>query len=246
MKLRVLLVNPNTTAAMTRMIEDATRRVPGVDALDITAVNPEVGPAAIETEADEQVAVESMLGSAHRWAAEVGFDTVVVSCFRDPGVDELRALTGIPVHGIAFHAMLAAQDAGGRFSIVCAMPSAVELMIALADRYGFGDALVSVRAVEMSVLDIARSPEAAADAVLETVRLCVDIDGAEAACLGCAAMSPLAAALDVMSPIPVIDSVGAAVETVLKSVVSTGWGGGHPVIARFDETSRRRFACTRS
>ncbi|QBJ96048.1 aspartate/glutamate racemase family protein [Rhodococcus sp. ABRD24] len=215
-KTRLLLINPNTTSEMTRIISSAAHGTPGASALDIVAVNPEIGPSAIETAADEQVAIGTMLASARSWSADIGFDIAVVSCFGDPGVDELRSATGLPVHGIALQAMRAAQNAGGRFSIVCAMPSAVTLMTELAARYGFGDALASVRPLGISVLDIARDPAAALEEAIAVIRSCVEVDGAGAVCLGCASMAPLAPAIEAESPVPVIEGVRAAVTAVLE------------------------------
>ena len=108
---------------------------------------------------------------------------------RRSGVSELRHATGWQVHGIAYEAMRSAVEQGQRFSIVCALPSAVPIMEQLAAHYGWADMLVSVRPLGISVLDIAAALEDTASRLEQVIDDCVS-DGADAVCLGCASMTP--------------------------------------------------------
>ena len=58
--MRILVINPNTTAAMTEKIGAAARRVasPGTE---IIAVNPASGPVSIEGYYDEAISVPGLL-----------------------------------------------------------------------------------------------------------------------------------------------------------------------------------------
>ena len=52
-----------------------------------------------------------------------GFDAVVIAAFSDPGLEEARAMSPVPIVGIAESAMLTALMCGGRFAIVTLGPA---------------------------------------------------------------------------------------------------------------------------
>lgn len=208
----VLLINPNSSDEVTRIIDDVAERYRG-NGIRYVTVQVASNPPAIETVDDEILAVRGLLASVPEWRDRFDVTAAVVACFGDPGVAELRHATGRPVHGIAYEAMRSAVDRGSRFSIVCALPSAVSIMNDLAAQYGWTDILVSVRPLGMSVLDIAAAPEEAATRLAEVIEQCVT-DGADAVCLGCASMTPLAATLRSSAGVRVIDGVEAAITAI--------------------------------
>jgi allantoin racemase len=204
----VFIVNPNTTASMTAKIGEAARSVaaPGTE---ITAVNPEIGPASIEGHYDEALCVPPMLELFERGFAG-GADAGVIACFDDPGLYAVRELTTRPVLGICEAAMLAASVVASRFSVVTTLGRAVPIVEALAQRYGMAAKCRRVRAAEVPVLALEEEGSAARARVEEEVARAVAEDGAEAVILGCAGMADLARALTAEVGVPVVDGVAAA------------------------------------
>ena len=101
--MRIVLVNPNTTASMTEKAGRAAWAVVSAGT-EVVAVNPAKGPASIEGFYDGALAVPGLLDVVRR---EAGADAFVIACFDDTGLDAARCLTDAPVIGIgeaAFHA----------------------------------------------------------------------------------------------------------------------------------------------
>src|ERR1700709_66568 len=100
--MRLLVVNPNTTASMTEKIGAAARAVaaPGTE---IDAGNPVSGPPSIEGYYDEAFAVPGLIAEMAK-AGDV--DATIIACFDDTGLDAARSFSPTPVIGIgeaAFH-----------------------------------------------------------------------------------------------------------------------------------------------
>lgn len=113
--MRVLLVNPNMTEAMTRDMTVIARDVAG----DVAEVIPLTAPRGfpyIASRAEAQVAG----GIALEMIAENlgGIDAVIMAAFGDPGLRGARELFDLPVIGMAEAAMMSACMLGERFSIV--------------------------------------------------------------------------------------------------------------------------------
>jgi allantoin racemase len=206
--MHVFIVNPNTTASMTAKIAAAARSVAG-PGTEITAVNPEVGPASIEGHHDEALCVPPMLECFRRGFAG-GADAGVVACFDDPGLYAVREITAKPVVGICEAAMLAASVVASRFAVVTTLGRAIPIVEELARRYGMADKCRRVRAAEVPVLALEEAGSGARERVQDEVACAVREDGAEAVILGCAGMADLARALTAEVGVPVVDGVAAA------------------------------------
>lgn len=207
--MRLLLVNPNTTASMTRDIEANAHAVARPDTL-VEAVNPLDGPASIESDEDEHNCVPHLLAEltkAH--TRDVGRpDASIIACFGDPGLDVARTLVDGPVLGIAQAAMHAAALTAGDFSVVTSMSATVPRAWELAKTYTPNQCL-GVHACDIPVLTIDSDP----DTVGPIGDLCVralEQDGSRAIVLGCAAMAKFAIPLAQRLGVPVVDGVVAA------------------------------------
>lgn len=208
--MRILVVNPNTTASMTDKIRETAEAVaaPGTE---IVAVNPTDGPVSIEGHYDEVYCLPGLLEETRKGVA-AGADAVVIACFDDPGLDACREMVAVPVLGICEAAMAAASMLGHGFSVVTTLPRAVPIMEALALRYGYERHCRRVRAAAIPVLALEEDGDAAAAKVRGEVVAAIEEDGAEAILLGCAGMTDLAEALSQETGVPVIDGVAAAVK----------------------------------
>lgn len=201
--MKILVVNPNTTASMTAKIAAAARSVvrPGTE---IVAINPAEGPASIQGYLDAALCVPGILAAVREAA---GFDAVVVGCFDDTGVDALRCVVDTPVIGIGEAAYHAATMIAPRFSVVTTLSRSVAGLEANLLRYGFDRKCGKVRASDVPVLSLESGDESCIDKIREQIALAIDEDGSEAIVLGCAGMSDLMARLSQEFALPVIDGV---------------------------------------
>lgn len=225
--MRILVVNPNTTAGMTRAAGEAARRVaaPGTE---IEALNPTMGPASIEGYYDEAFAVPGLLAEIAA-AGERSCDGAVIACFDDTGLDAARSLASFPVVGICEAAMHVAALIANRFAAVTTLSRSLPPLEALARRYGMAERC-RVRAAEIPVLALENAaPEVVARLRDECARAIAE-DRAEAIVLGCAGMTELAAHLAADLGVPVIDGVVAGVKLIEALVglgLSTSKVGGY-------------------
>ncbi|SMH38108.1 aspartate/glutamate racemase family protein [Azospirillum agricola] len=228
--MRILVVNPNTTASMTARIGAAARAAafPGTD---ILAVNPAMGPASIEGYYDEALAVPGLLEEILRHQGGpngidgagidgAGIDGTVIACFDDVGLDAARSVAIGPVVGICEAAMQTAGLLGGRFAVVTTLHRSVPALERLAERYGVAGRC-RIRAAGVPVLALEDPGSGAVERVRAEIRRAVDEDGAESIVLGCAGMADLARALGQETGVPVVDGVSAAVKLV-EGLVSLG------------------------
>lgn len=217
--MRLLIVNPNTSAAMTATIERSARAVvtPGTEVVAVTSA---AGPASIESHYDEALAVPGLLDAIrdHRDA-----DAVVVACFGDPGLDAARETASGPVVGVAEAAMRTAGYLGRGFSVVTTLARTTGRARELADRYGVGGLCRAVRSCEIPPL--ALEEPGSTKAVIDECRRAVEEDGADAVVLGCAGMAELCAVVGAEVGVPVVDGVAAGAR-VAESLVALGLDTG--------------------
>lgn len=216
--MKILVVNPNTTASMTAKIDVCARNAasPGTE---IIARNPPSGPISIEGHYDEAISTPGLLDEIRRGEAE-GMDGFVVACFDDPAIGACRELATGPVLGICEAAMRTASMISTSFSVVTTLPRSIPIIEDLALRYGLERRCRRVRAVDLPVLALEDDPEAR-NRVLSEVRAAVAKDRCEAVILGCAGMADLTDWLSLEAGVPVIDGVIAAVRLV-EALVGAG------------------------
>ena len=114
--MRIKVINPNTTLAMTRKIGKAARNV-AAHGTEVVAVSPAMGPVSIEGHYDEAISVIGLLDEVRKGEAE-GVDGYVIACFGDPGLLAAREVANAPVVGIAEAAMHYASLIATGFSVV--------------------------------------------------------------------------------------------------------------------------------
>jgi allantoin racemase len=207
--MRLNIVNPNTTAAMTRTIAAAARRVARPDT-EIRAVESAFGPASIEGAYDDAFAVPGLIERIKEGETE-GADAHVIACFDDTGLDAARALADAPVVGIGEAGFHLATMLAHRFAVVTTLSRSVPVLENNLLRYGLDRRCTAVRATDVPVLELDNPASNARAKVAAEIRLALEQDRAEAVVLGCAGMADLAASLSAEFGVPVIDGVAAAV-----------------------------------
>jgi allantoin racemase len=225
---RLNIVNPNTSAAMTRIIAEAAARVARPDTV-IRAVESESGPASIEGPYDGAFAVPGLLARIAEGERE-GADAHVIACFDDTGLDAARALANAPVIGIGEAAFHVASLIAHRFAVVTTLARAIPVIESNLLRYGLERRCARVRAADVPVLELNHAGSNARKQIAAEIELALRQDAAEAIVLGCAGMADLAATFAAEFDVPVIDGVAAAVtlaEALAAQRLRTGKRGAY-------------------
>jgi allantoin racemase len=217
--MRIMVINPNTTASMTKKIGEAARSVaaPGTE---IIALNPANGPVSIESHYDEAVSGMALLEEVRRGEAE-GVDGYVIACFGDPGLLAAREIASGPVLGIAEAAMHAASFIATGFSVVTTLGRTKIIAEHLTHAYGMAHFCRAIRACELEVLALEDEGSDARRIITEECIRARDEDGSGAIVLGCGGMADLAKAIEADIGIPVIDGVTVATKMV-EALVGCG------------------------
>ena len=146
--MRIHVINPNTTGSMTLKIGAAAKAAasPGVE---VTAVNPDHGPASIEGYFDEAFSVPGLI-------EEIGkardADAFVIACFDDTGLEAARCATPAPVIGIGEAAFHVASLIAAKFSVVTTLSRSIVPIEHNLAKYGLIARCARVRAAEVPVL----------------------------------------------------------------------------------------------
>ncbi|MFM2421951.1 MAG: hypothetical protein RL291_481, partial [Pseudomonadota bacterium] len=113
--MRLLMINPNTTQAMTDLVVETARRVKAPETV-LSGATGRFGAAYISSRAASAIASHAALDAY----AEHGHDADVIglACFGDPGLGGLKELAHQPVVGMAEASCLEATAGGRRFAIV--------------------------------------------------------------------------------------------------------------------------------
>jgi allantoin racemase len=207
---KLLVVNPNTTAGMTERIGLAARAVAAAQT-EITAVNPISGPISIEGYFDEAFAVPGMLEEILK-GEKAGTDATIIACFDDTGLEAARCCATGPVIGIGEAAFHLASMLAHRFSVVTTLSRSIGAIENNLLKYGLASRCAKVRACEVPVLSLDDPTSNASALISAEIELGKQEDKAEAIVLGCAGMADLAARLSQKHGLPVIDGVASAVK----------------------------------
>ena len=206
--MRILIVNPNTTASMTCKVGEAARAVAAPGTI-IEAVNPDFGPASIEGYFDEAFAVPGLLAEMRKAPDR---DAYIIACFDDTGLDAARCFASAPVVGIGEAAFHLASLIAGKFSVVTTLSRSVPAIEHNLYKYGLASRCARVRASEVPVLELEKPGSDARAKISAEIREAIAIDRAEAIVLGCAGMADLAQSLSREHGSPVGDGAAAAVK----------------------------------
>ena len=214
--MRIVIVNPNTTASMTAKIGAAAQSVASAGT-EVIAVNPPDGPVSIEGYVDEAYSVPGLLAEIRRQPA----DAYIIACFDDTGLEAARCVTDSPVIGIGEAAFHIASLLAGKFGVITTLSRSIPAIEHNLVKYGLDRRCAKVRAAEVPVLELEDPTSDAASRIAAEIEQAKAADRCEAIVLGCAGMADLAASLSRTHGLPVVDGVAAAVK-LAESVVALG------------------------
>ncbi len=215
--MRLLVINPNTTASMTEKIGLAacSAASPGTE---VIAMNPASGPVSIEGYYDEALSVPGLL---HLIQTTPGYDAVIIACFDDTGLDAARCLIDKPVIGIGEAAYHFASMLSNKFSVVTTLARSVPALEHNLHKYGLSARCARVRSSEVAVLELEHPGSDACNRISAEIGRAAEEDRAEAIVLGCAGMADLAGRLAAEHGLPVLDGVTCAVK-LAEAMVGLG------------------------
>lgn len=213
--MHILLVNPNTTAAITARVLQAARAAarPGTHC---TAVTGTFGPQVIGSRAEDALAAHSVLQlvaehtAAHANGPGPAVDAVVLAVSLDTALWACRELLPQPVVGMTEAGLLTAAMLAPRFGLITVGHRMGPVYRELVQQHGLLGRLAALGTVAMTPQQVFSEPERVHAAVqAECLRL-VD-QGAEAVLLAGAALAAMAPQLQAAVPVPLLDGVACAV-----------------------------------
>ena len=210
--MRILMINPNTSAAITEILATRMREVagPGITVLPVTG---RFGARYIASRAAAAIAGHAALDALAEHVADC--DVVYLACFGDPGLAALKEVSPVPVVGMAEASVQSACSLGSRFAIVTAGAAWAPMLKELVVGFGLSDRLAAIRTIGQSGGEIARDPGSVLDSLVAACNACANQDGAESVILGGAGLAGLAAEVQGAVPVPVICSVEAGTRAVI-------------------------------
>lgn len=200
--MRILVINPNSNADMTRRIEEAGRDFAG-GRFEVACLATPGAPRFIDTYEDQALAAPGMVRLLRE--NHEAFDAFVVACHCDPNLDLMKEIAGKPVVGIGEASMKMASMLGHRFSVLSTAARSIPNKEALIERYGLRGQMASVRAPEEEGLGGTEGD--LEERFFRAGRAAIDEDGAEVIVLGCAGLSGLDKRLQERLGAPVLDGV---------------------------------------
>jgi allantoin racemase len=206
--MRLLFINPNTSADLTEQGARVARKVARPDTQIVPATG-RFGARYIATRAAAAIAGHAALDVYAREGK--GADVVLLACFGDPGLFALRELAPVPVVGMAEAACHLASSLGRKFAIVTGGHRWGPMLEEFITVIGLSANMAAVRTLAPSGGEIAANPDAALDLLAQTCVETVQRDGADVVILGGLGFAGLAERIADKVPVPLIDNVVAAV-----------------------------------
>lgn len=172
-----------------------------------------VGTASIENFTDIALAGPETLRIV-REAERDGFHGIFITCWGNANLDAAREVASIPVTASGEASMLLAASLGARFSVIATLPEVRYRHEREAHKLGLHAKFASERPLGMRPLDLKKDLEATRTAFIEAGRKCIEEDGADVLIPGCFGFIGLAAEIQRVLEVPVVDPAGAVVRHI--------------------------------
>jgi Asp/Glu/hydantoin racemase len=212
---RILVINPNSTEAVTHSIDEAMAplRFPGGP--EIACLTLAEGPPGVETQAHADSVIAPLCREIASRDNEAS--AFVIACFSDPGLFSAREATRKPVLGIAECGILTALTLGHRFGIISILARSVPRHLRYVGAMGLSDRLAADLPIEVGVVALADEGRTLERMVAVGRRL-RDAHGADVVVMGCAGMARYRARVESAIGVPVVEPTQAAVAMAIGRV----------------------------
>lgn len=219
--MKILLINPNTTEALTDLLSASARSVLPPDAT-LDSVTAATGVPYISTRTEALIgglSVLEILAERHQ-----DYDAAIIAAFGDPGLGSARELFDIPVVGLAEAGMLTACMLGGRFSIVTFAQALGPWYRECVDWHGLSGRCAGIRMLDGGFRSISDVQAEKADLLVDLALRAVEEDNADVIVLAGAPLSGLGPLVRSRIPVPVVDCAQAAIRqaTTLAALQPVG------------------------
>ncbi len=215
MSQRILVINPNSTQAVTDGIHHALEplRLSGGPAFECVTLRE--GPPGIQSQRD----VDGVIGPLTRLIAERDADcsAFVIACYSDPGLFSAREVTKKPVLGISECGVLTALTLGHRFGVIAILAQSIPRHLRYLGAMGVIDRLAAELPVGLQVTELADAARTR-QRLIDTGRRLVEEHGAHVIVMGCAGMAQYRAPLEDALGVPVVEPTQAAAGMALVRV----------------------------
>lgn len=222
-KIRILLVNPNSTRFMTDNCVDMARTQCPSDVEVIGFTSPPPAPTAVEGNFDGVMSAAAAMRALKPIAHE--YDAFLVACYSDHALIRMcREEFTQPVIGIMEASLFAARTLGNRFGLIATSRRSKAMHEDSIRHYGFDGFCAGVGSCGLGVLELeSKSQEEVLRIMCRVGKELVE-KGAECLTLGCAGMTNLKAAVEeaVGGDVQVIDGVLAGVQHLVGLVRMEG------------------------
>jgi Asp/Glu/hydantoin racemase len=213
--MRILVINPNSTEAVTRGIDEAVEplRIPGGPAIDCATLRE--GPPGIETQQHVDGVVAPLLRLVREKEAQ--YAAFVIACYSDPGLHSVREVTKKPVLGISECGILTALTLGHRFGVIAILQQSIPRHLRYVGAMGVTDRFAGELPVGIPVVELSdeRKTFGRMAQVGRTLR---EEHGADVLVMGCAGMARYRKPLQDEIGIPVVEPTQAAVGMAIARV----------------------------
>lgn len=219
MSQRILVINPNSTQAVTDGIHRALEplRLPGGPEFECVTLRE--GPPGIQSQRD----VDGVIGPMTKLIAERDRDcsAFVIACYSDPGLFSAREVTNKPVLGISECGVLTALTLGQRFGVIAILAQSIPRHLRYLGAMGVSDRLAAELPVGLQVTELADAGRTK-QKMIDTGRRLVEEHGAHVIVMGCAGMAQYRAPLEDALGVPVVEPTQAAAGMALVRVRLNG------------------------
>ena len=215
----IVVINPNSTAAVTAGIDAAVAPLRLAGGPEIECLTLAEGPPGIETQAHVESVVQPLCRLVTRRSNAAS--AFVIACYSDPGLHAAREATTKPVLGIAECGLLTALTLGQRFGVLSILKKSIARHRRYVAQMGLTGRLAGDRAIDLGVVELGDEPRTLGRMIEIGTRL-RDEDGADVLVMGCAGMARYRDRLQDAVGVPVVEPTQAAVGMALARV-RLGW-----------------------
>ena len=219
--MRILVINPNSTEAVTRGIDEAVEplRMSGGPAIECVTLKE--GPPGIETQQHVDGVVAPLLKLVRQ--KETDYAAFVIACYSDPGLHSVREATKKPVLGISECGILTALTLGQRFGVIAILQQSIPRHLRYVGALGVTDRFAGELPVGIPVVELADENKTFGRMV-EVGRALRQGHGADVVVMGCAGMARYRKPLQDEIGVPVVEPTQAAVAMAIGRV-RLNWAG---------------------
>ena len=213
--MRILVINPNSTEAVTRGIDEAVEplRMAGGPAIDCVTLKE--GPPGIETQQHVDGVVQPLLRLVREKEAE--YAAFVIACYSDPGLHSVREATKKPVLGISECGILTALTLGHRFGVIAILQKSIPRHLRYVGALGVTERLAAELPVGIPVVELSDEKKTFGRMV-EVGKALRQQHGADVVVMGCAGMARYRKPLQDEIGVPVVEPTQAAVSMAIGRV----------------------------